>query len=213
MVMPRSASAALTAIVQSLASSSAASASRAAEFRVRRIITLGLGQLRVARIRNSVSPAHRLARGSPGASQEQKPWVATSRRTCRPNYALKRTVRDEVSGENRSLRPAQPLSLGVRLVREIALWFAASFQSFAPLRADCASASLAVIVQSSALSCAASVSFAAECPALRIIVSGFGQLRVAGIRNSVSLARRCQSESSVASQEQKPWVATCRRTA
>ena len=34
--------------------------------------------------------------------------------TKRPNYALKRTVRDEVSSRLRAVRPARPLSLGVR---------------------------------------------------------------------------------------------------
>jgi len=76
------------------------------------------------------------------------------------NYALKRTVREEVSGENHALRSARPLSLGVRLGREIARWFAASIQSFAPSSGYRTSASLAAMLQSSASSCAASVSCA-----------------------------------------------------
>jgi hypothetical protein len=125
--------------------------------------------------------------------------------TTLSNYALKRTVQDEVSGENHALRPARPLSLGVRLGREIAQWFAASVRSFAPSSVDCASVRLAAIRQSSAASCAASLSFVAELPVRRIIVSGFGQLRVARSRNSVSPTRRLARASSFASQDQERW--------
>jgi hypothetical protein len=68
-------------------------------------------------------------------------------------------------------------------------------------------------VQSFASSCRASVRLVAELQVRRVIVSDFGQLRVVRIHNSVSRARHPGNRSSVASQEQKRWVATSRRTA
>ena len=54
-----------------------------------------------------------------------------------------------------------------------------------------ASSSIEVIVQSSASSRAASASFSAGLPVGRIIVSGFGQFRVARIRNQWPLSLPC----------------------
>ena len=50
------------------------------------------------------------------ASQAKARFVVpiSHRAVHKPNYALKRTVREEVSNPNPTLRPAQPLSLGVR---------------------------------------------------------------------------------------------------
>jgi len=91
-----------------------------------------------------------------------------------------------VSGE-----PATQLISGVRLGKELARWLAASVRFFAPSSIDRAAAGLAVIGQFVASLCAASVSFAAECPVLRIVVSGFGQLRVARIGNRWDVTSPC----------------------
>jgi hypothetical protein len=64
------------------------------EHRVLRIAGHRFGQFRVARIRNSVSPAHDLARRSSVASQDQEHWYLrpfAARRTIKPNYAFKLT--------------------------------------------------------------------------------------------------------------------------
>src|SRR5580700_2386686 len=74
----------------------------------------------------------------------QLPYSPSLAVTLWPNYALKRTVRDEVSGENHALRSARPLSLGVRLVRACASRLVARVQCIASSSVDRASASLAV---------------------------------------------------------------------